>query len=85
MKMSFPHDAPHTHAQTNADYAERVLDAARARQAKSSTVRTLRRAERGNIADGDNLAARIICFATEPDTEIAVRGSFWQKRRHKNA
>lgn len=79
MKMNFPHHALRKYAQTPEDKAEGVLDAARARQAKSPTVRSLRRAEHGNIADGDNLAARIHCFVAEPDTEIAVRGSFWQK------
>ncbi|WP_432815772.1 hypothetical protein [Sphingorhabdus sp.] len=79
MKINFPHHALRKYAQTNVDKAEGVLDAVRARQAKSPTVRSLRRAEHGNIADGDNLAARIHCFAAEPDTGIAVRGSFWQK------
>jgi len=77
--MNFPHHALQPYAQTNADNAERVLDAARARQAKNPTVRTLRRAEHGNITDGDNLAANMHCFAAAPGRQIAVRVSFWQK------
>jgi hypothetical protein len=79
MEMSFPHQALRKHAESSVESHESVLDAARARQAKSRTVRALRRAEHGNTAEGDNLAGRIHCFAVEPDPEIAVRGSFWQK------
>jgi hypothetical protein len=56
-----------------------VLDAARARQAKSRTVRAMRLAAHGNINDGSGLAARIQCFAAEPNPDIEVCGSFWQK------
>ena len=79
MEMSFPHHALRKFAETTSDSRGSVLDAARARQAKSRTVRALHRAEHGNAADGDELAARIHCFAAEPDAEIAVRVSFWQE------
>lgn len=39
MRMNFPHHALHTYGQTNADNAQRVLDAARARQAKSGEIK----------------------------------------------
>lgn len=39
MRMNFPHHALHTYAQTNADNAQSVLDAARARQAKSGEIK----------------------------------------------
>lgn len=39
MGMNFPHHALQTYAQTNADNAERVLDAARARQAESGDIK----------------------------------------------
>lgn len=79
MEMSFPHNALRKNTEITADRTESVLDAARARQAKSRTVRALRRAEGGTDATRDDLAARIQCFAAEPDAEIAVRGSFWKK------
>lgn len=79
MEMNFPHRALRKSAETATAYAETVLDAARARQAKSRTARALRRAKQGSITGGDDLAARIHCFAAEPDPDIAVRGSFWQK------
>lgn len=79
MEMNFPHNAQRKYAETTTSSYGSVLDAARARQAKSRTVRALRNAEHGHIADGDDLVARIQCFAAEPDAEVAVRGSFWQK------
>ena len=79
MEMSFPHHALRTFAETTSDSRRSVLDAARARQAKSRTVRALNRAENGNAADADDLAARIHCFVADPDADIAVRGAFWQK------
>ena len=79
MEMNFPHHALRTTAETAADNAQSVLDAARARQAKSLTMRSLRRAEHAKIAGGDHLVARIHCFAAMPDTHITARGSFWQK------
>ena len=79
MEMSFPHHALRKTSDIQGDSPDSVLDAVRARQAKSRTVRALRRAEGTNVKERDDLAARIHCFAAEPDAEIAVRGSFWQK------
>ncbi|MES2781829.1 MAG: hypothetical protein V4657_03460 [Pseudomonadota bacterium] len=79
MEMNFPHQALRKKAENSADGHDSVLDVVQARQAKSRTVRALRRAKCGSMPDGDDLAARIHYFAAEPDTEIAVRGSFWQK------
>lgn len=79
MEMSFPHRAKRTYPDTATESRESLLDAVRMRQAKSRTVRAIRLAADGNIADGDDLAARIHCFAAEPDPDVEVRGSFWQK------
>lgn len=79
MEMSFPHHALRKCAKTATIGDESVLAVARARQAKSRTVRALRRAQLGDVADCDDLAARIHYFAAEPDAEMAVRGAFWQK------
>jgi hypothetical protein len=79
MEMIFLHHAQRTHAETAADNALSVLDAARARQTNSPTMRSLRRAQNANITIGDHLAARILCFAAEPNTQITARGPFWQK------
>ena len=79
MEMSFPHHALRNHDDSSADIRESVVDAARARQANSKTARILRRAKYGTMAKSDDLADRIHCFAAEPDAEITVRGSFWQK------
>lgn len=82
--MSFPHHALRKFAESPSDSRRSVLDAARARQAKSRTVRALNQAEHGNTTDGDDLAARIQCFSAEPDADIAVRGAFWQKEETTN-
>ena len=79
MEMSFPHQALRKNEETSTDNRESVMDAARARQANSRTARILRRAKHGTTAKSDDLAARIHCFAAEPDTEITIGGSFWQK------
>ena len=79
MEMNFPHRAMSTHPDLSEENRESVLEAARARQAKSRTVRAMRLAAHGNINDGGGLAARIQCFAAEPNPDIEVRGSFWQK------
>ena len=84
MDMNFPHRALRQSAEPVTGNAETVLDAARARQANSRTVRALRRAEHGNTVESDDLAARIHCFTAEPSAEIAVRGSFWEKATTKN-
>jgi hypothetical protein len=42
-------------------------------------MRSLRRAQNANITISDHLAARILCFAAEPNTQITARGPFWQK------
>ncbi|WP_353209000.1 hypothetical protein [Sphingorhabdus sp.] len=68
-----------THPDLSEANRESVLEAARTRQAKSRTVRAMRLAAHGNVNDGGGLAARIQCFAAEPNPEIEVRGSFWQK------
>jgi hypothetical protein len=78
MEMSFPHHALRKCTKTATTSDESVLDAARARQAKSRTVRAMRHAEHGQVVDPDDLVARIHCFASEPDAETTVRGSFWQ-------
>ena len=79
MEMNFPHRAMSTHHDLSKENRESVLEAARARQAKSPTVRAMRLAANGNINDGGGLAARIQCFAAEPNPDVEVRGSFWQK------
>lgn len=78
MEMSFPHQALRQSTESKADGQGQVLDAARARQAQSQTVRALQRATDGDINKIDDLAARIHCFTVDPSTEMAVRGSFWQ-------
>ena len=79
MEMSFPQRATRKYPDTSAENRESVLDATRIRQAKSRTVRAMRLAAHGNINNDDDLAARIHCFAAEPDPDVEVRGSFWQK------
>jgi len=79
MEMNFPHRALSTHPDHPMENRDSVLEAARTRQAKSRTVRAMRLAAHGNINDGGGLAARIQCFAAEPNPDVEVRGSFWQK------
>jgi hypothetical protein len=79
MEMNFPNRAMSTHPDLSKENRESVLEAALTRQAKSRTVRAMRLAAHGNINDGGGLAARIQCFAAEPNPDIEVRGSFWQK------
>lgn len=79
MEMNFPHRAKRTIPDTSTESGESVVDAARTRQAKSRTVRAMRLAEHGKIIHGNDLAARIHCFAAEPSPDVEARGSFWQK------
>ena len=79
METNFPHRAMSTPPDLSKESSGSVLEAARARQAKSRTVRAMRLAAHGNINDGGGLAAPIQCFAAEPNPDIEVRGSFWQK------
>ncbi len=79
MEMNFPHRAMSTHPDLSEANRESVLEAARTRQAKSRTVGEMRLAENGNVNVGGGLAARIQCFAAEPNSDVEVRGSFWQK------
>jgi len=45
--------------------------------------RAMRLAAHGNINDGGGLAARIQCFAAEPNPDIEVRVPFGKKRRRQ--
>ena len=48
------------------------------RQAKSRTVRALRRAATGSVPVGDNVAQRIEYFASTNSNKAMVCGAFWQ-------
>lgn len=76
MEMNFPHRPVR---ESSVETRDSVMDAARARQANSKTVRLLRRAKQGTSSKNDDLADRIHCFVAEPDAEITIRGSFWEK------
>lgn len=79
MEMNFPHHALRQDSDISPKDRKAVLDAARLRQAKSRTVQFLHKAGQGGAPEPDELAARIQCFAANPNAEFAVGGSFWQE------
>jgi hypothetical protein len=78
MEMNFPHHALRKDPDINPKDRKSVLDAVRLRQANSRTVQFLHQAEQGGALEPDVLAARIQCFAANPNASFAVGGSFWQ-------
>ena len=79
MEMNFPHHALRHDSDINPKDRKSALDAARLRQANSRTVRFLHQAEQSGAPEPDELAARIQCFAANPNAGCAVGGSFLQE------
>jgi hypothetical protein len=79
MEMNFPHHALRQDSDISRKDRKSVLDVARLRQANSRTVRVLHQAEQCGAPEPDKLAARIQCFAANPNAGFAVGGSFWQE------
>jgi hypothetical protein len=77
MEMTFPHFAK----RQDSDGPVRLdllLGATIARQSRSQTVRTLRRAETALRLEGDYTEQRIHYFAQRGSQKTAARGAFWR-------
>ena len=79
MEMNFPHHALRHDSDISRKDRQSALDAARLRQANSRTVRFLHQAEQSGAPEPDELAARIQCFAANPNAGFAVGGAFLQE------
>ena len=77
MEMTFPHFAQRQDSDGPV-CLDLLLAAAIARQSRSQTVRTLRRAETVLRPEGDYTEQRIHYFAQRGSQKAAARGAFWR-------
>lgn len=80
MEMTFPHHALRQDSDSRRFDHKAMIAVATKRQANSRTVRALRRAEFGSLANRDQMGQRIHYFATGNDSEPKVSGAFWSDR-----
>jgi hypothetical protein len=77
MEMTFPHFAQRQDS-VGPVRLDLLLAATIARQSRSQTVRTLRRAETALRLEGDYTEQRIHYFAQSGSQKTAARGAFWR-------
>ncbi len=77
MEMTFPHFAQRQDS-VGPVRLDVLLAVTIARQSRSQTVRTLRRAETALRLEGDYTEQRIHYFAQRGSQKTAVRGAFWR-------
>lgn len=82
MEMTFPHFAQRQDSVSTAGL-KAMLATTIARQAKSRTVRAVRRAETAMLAAGDPAEQRIRYFAHTGSQKSAVRGAFWRDTKRE--